>query len=117
VNGRPSASELHVQVPDELVAAIARLAADLVREELALPEWLTLDEAAERYRTTAGALRWRAQHGRLPGAVKDGARWLVNARELDEALAAGGTVRHPDNKGSRRCNGRARGTGGTSSHA
>lgn len=61
---------------------------ELVRAELASPEWLTLADAAKRYRTTAGALRWRAQHGRLPGAVKDGARWLVNARELDAALSA-----------------------------
>jgi uncharacterized protein YbjT (DUF2867 family) len=89
--------ELRVAVPPDLVEAIARRAADLVRDELAAPEWLTLDEAAERYRTTAGALRWRAQHGRLPGAVKDGegknARWLVNARELDAATGCSATHR------------------------
>jgi hypothetical protein len=103
------AGELRVAVPPELVEAIARRAAELVRVDLEPPEWLTLDEAAGRYRTTAGALRWRAQNGRLPGAVKDGGRWLVNARELDEALLAG-TLRVPDKRGPRRANGRAPGT-------
>jgi hypothetical protein len=83
-----SGHELRVAVPDGLVEAIAQRAAELVLAELRPPEWLTLGEAADRYRTTAGALRWRAQHGRLPGAVKDGARWLVNARELDASLTA-----------------------------
>jgi hypothetical protein len=89
---------LRVEVPDELLEAIAYRAAELVRAELAPPEWLTLDEAAKRFRTTAGALRWRAQQGRLPGAVKDGGRWLVNALELDQALAAASLPR-PDNEG------------------
>jgi hypothetical protein len=119
VNSRPS--ELRVVVPDELVEAIALRAAELVRADLEAPEWLTLEEAAGRYRTTAGALRWRAQHSRLPGAVKDGGRWLVNARELDEALASA-TVsadnqRDNRERGERRANGPAPGTGGTSSHA
>jgi hypothetical protein len=115
VSERPS--ELRVDVPDELVEAIAQRAAELVLAELRPAEWLTLDEAADRNRTTAGALRWRAQHGRLPGAVKDGSRWLVNARELDESLGAVATIRAPVKRGSRRGNGRAPGTGGRSSHA
>jgi hypothetical protein len=112
---------LLVEVPDELVEEIARRAADLVLAELESPEWLTLEEAAGRYRTTAGALRWRAQQGRLPGAVKDGGRWLVNAREYDAALAL--TAATADNRrdnrkrGERRANGPAPGTGGISSHA
>ena len=92
-----------------MLEAIAHRAAELVRAELEPPEWLTLDEAAERYTTTAGALRWRAQHGRLPGAVKDGGRWLVNPRELDEALTVG-SLRTSRNRGPRRANGRAPGT-------
>lgn len=80
---------MRVEVPDELVEAIARRAADLVLAELDAPAWLTLEQAAAHLQTTAGALRWRAQHGRLSGAVKDGARWLVNVRELDDALARG----------------------------
>jgi hypothetical protein len=39
-----------------------------------------------RYRRRASA---GAQHGRLPGAVKDGGRWLLDARERDKALAGG----------------------------
>ena len=108
--------ELRVAIPPDLLEAIARRAADLVRDDLRAPEWLTLDEAAERYRTTAGALRWRAQHGRLPGAVKDESRWLVNARELDAALVAA-TLPPPKKRASRRANGRGPGTGGLSSHA
>jgi uncharacterized protein YbjT (DUF2867 family) len=114
-------NELRVQVPDELVEAIALQAAELVRAELAAPEWLTLEEAADRYRTTAGALRWRAQNDRLPGAVKDGGRWLVNAHEFDAALAAASVSadnrRDNRKRGERRANGPAPGTGGTSSHA
>jgi len=83
-----------LEVPAELVELIARRAADLVlaqiREE---PLWLTLEEAAERYRTTPGALRKRAQRGQLPGAVRDGGRWLVDCRQLDAAL--GGQHRVP----------------------
>lgn len=92
-----------------MLEAIAQRAAELVRAELEGPVWLTLEEAAERYRTTAGALRWRAQQGRLPGAVKDESRWLVNVRELDASLVAA-SLRVPDKRGPRRANGRAPGT-------
>jgi hypothetical protein len=77
-------------------------------EELDAPDWLTLEQAADRYRSTPAALRKRAQRGQLPGAVRDGARWLVDRRMLDAALTV--TIRASDNKGSRRVNGRARGT-------
>ena len=102
-----------------LVAAIEELVADTVRAELERDRdarrWLTLDEAAERYRTTPAALRKRAQRGTLPGAVRDGARWLVEASELDRVLLSGDAS--GDNKGSHRRNGRARDTGGDSSDA
>jgi len=110
-------TELRVVVSDDLVEKVARRAADLLRDELAAPRWMTLEEAAEHVRSTANALRWRAQHGRLPGAVKDGSRWLVNARELDDSLASVATIRAPTKRGPRRANGRAPGTGGKSSHA
>jgi Helix-turn-helix domain len=81
--------ELRIALPADLVEEIAQRAAELVRAELEeLPEWLTIEEAAERYRTTPGALRWRAQQGRLPGAVKDGGRWLIDRRALDSSLGA-----------------------------
>lgn len=102
-------AELRVELPGEILEAIAQRAAELVRAELGGPEWLTFAEAADRYRTTAGALRWRAQNGRLPGAVKDGSRWLVNVRELDAALVAA-TLPSSDKRGERRANGPAPGT-------
>ena len=85
MSDRPG-SDVRLVLPDDLLEAIARRAAELVVEELKEPEWLTLDEAAVRYRTTPAALRWRAQNDRLPGAVKDSGRWLVNARALDSVL-------------------------------
>jgi len=108
--------ELRLPVPDEFIETIAERTAELVLAALTPPEWLTLDEAADRYRTTSGALRWRAQHDRLPGAVKDGSRWLVNAREMDRSLGYNPSTR-TKKRGPRRRNGRAPGTGGISSHA
>jgi Helix-turn-helix domain len=81
--------DFRIAVPEDFVEAVARRAVELVRSELDdAPDWLTLDEAADVYRTSAGALRWRAQNGKLPGAVKDGGRWLVDRRKLDAALVA-----------------------------
>ncbi|HEX5582514.1 hypothetical protein [Gaiella sp.] len=99
-----------------LLEALRPLVVELVDEELrgrldelTGPDWLTLEQAAERYQSTPDALRKRAQRNRLPGAVKDGAHWLVDRRELDAAL--GDTMTRTLTKvGSRRANGRARGT-------
>jgi hypothetical protein len=82
-------------VTDDVAAAVAHALRQLVQEEVARelgrrrldPEWLMLEEAADRYRTTPAALRARARRGTLPGAVKDGSRWLVDATVLDAALA------------------------------
>jgi hypothetical protein len=72
--------------------------------------------AAARYQLSPGALRKRAERGQVPGAAKDGSRWLIDVATYDRALASGRLA--ADNKeGSRRANGRARGTGGMSSHA
>jgi hypothetical protein len=78
---------------------------DRLRADLAPPEWLSLDEAAVRYRLSAEALRKRAQRGSLPGAVKDESRWLINRPALDEALLAA-RVR-PHEMGGHRANGPA----------
>ena len=74
----------------DLVEALRPIVREVIRQELderlaeiAAPDWLTLEEAGVHYRTSAGALRKRAQRGQLPGAVRDGARWLVNRRALD----------------------------------
>ncbi len=101
---------------DELARLLERLVAELVGRELdrrqLAPAWLTLEEAAERYRTTPAALRKRAQRGQLPGAARDGSRWLLDATVYDQALALGALAGHDRVKGSRRANGRAHGTGG-----
>jgi hypothetical protein len=79
-------------VLDRLDAVERRLA------ELERPDWLTLDEAADLYRTTPDALRKRAGRGQLAGAVRDGSRWLVDRRTLDATLAKA-TLSPPINQG------------------
>jgi hypothetical protein len=80
-----------------LGAALEEFVSELVERELdrrlAPPAWLTLEQAAERFQTTAGALRKRAQRGQLPGAVRDGSRWLVDASAYDRALVNGAVPR------------------------
>jgi Helix-turn-helix domain len=88
MNGEP---ELSVALADALRPLVVKLVAeelDRLRADLAPPDWLTLDEAAVRYRLSPDALRKRAQRGSLPGAVKDESRWLINRAALDEALLA-----------------------------
>lgn len=78
-------------------------------DELVAPVWMTIEEAAAHLRSTPDALRARARRGRLPGAVRDGSRWLVDRRELDASLAAV-TLPPLTRQGPRRRNDRARGT-------
>ena len=96
MNGEP---ELSAALADALRPLVAKLVAeelDRLRADLAPPEWLSLGEAAIRYRLSPDALRKRAQRGSLPGAVKDESRWLINRSALDEALLAA-KVRPPRN--------------------
>ena len=58
-------------------------------EALSGPEWLTIEEAVGHLRTTPAAVRARTRRGQLTGAVRVGARWLVDRRALDAALSAG----------------------------
>jgi hypothetical protein len=91
-------SQLGAIFGPELLAAIERLVDERIALALAereQPEWLTLEQLAELRHTTPGALRKRANRGRLPGAVRDGARWLVDRRTLEAATAPcgnGGSV-------------------------
>jgi hypothetical protein len=72
-----------------LVEAIAQRAAEIVLaasdRSARQPEWVTLEEAGCRLGRSAGALRKRAQRGQLPGAVKDGSRWLIDMRVLEDS--------------------------------
>jgi excisionase family DNA binding protein len=86
--------------------ALRPIVAELVDEEfrrrlgeLEAPVWLTLDQVADRYGTSKSALRKRLQRGQLPGAVKDGNRWLVDRRQVDAALADGTLARSNENMG------------------
>src|SRR5439155_21989972 len=89
--GAGGVSELDAVFGPDLVAAIERLVDEriaLALAELQPPEWLTIEQAAVLRHTTPEALRKRAQRGQLAGAVKDGARWLVDRRALEAASTA-----------------------------
>jgi hypothetical protein len=98
---------------EALVEALRPLVAELVDEELEhrdtgrCLEWLTVEEAAAQRHTTRGAMRARCERGQVPGAVKDGRRWLVPSLEAE---LEPGTLRRDNKRGSRRANGRAPGT-------
>jgi hypothetical protein len=60
------------------------LVVDVVSEELdrrlaRRAEWLTVEEYAERRRTTPAAVHKRLERGQIPEAVRDGKRWLIPA--------------------------------------
>lgn len=60
------------------------LVVDVVADELdrrltRRTEWLTVEEYAERRRTTPAAVHKRLERGQIPGAVRDGKRWLIPA--------------------------------------
>lgn len=103
-----------ITIPTELLEAIAQRVADILEERQLTrseaPEWITLEEAADRLRLTTAAARKRAQRAQLPGAIKDGTRWLVDARQLD--APAGCEYVRPDQtrRGERRGHGPAPGT-------
>jgi hypothetical protein len=107
-----------------LLEALRPIVDELVEEKLATalrdatrPRWMTLEEAAEHVRSTPAALRKRAQRGTLPGAVRDGSRWLVDARQLDTSLDPATFGRDHTKRGERRANGLAPGTGNGGSDA
>jgi hypothetical protein len=69
-----------------VVDALRPVVEALVRDELdrasaSVPsiEWLTVEEYAERRRTTVPAVHQRLRRGQVPGALKDGRRWLIPA--------------------------------------
>jgi hypothetical protein len=84
--------ETGARVLGSLEEYVRQLVDQELERRLIGPVWLTLEEAAEKYRTTPGALRKRAHRGQLPGAARDEGRWLVDSRALDEALRSGRLV-------------------------
>jgi excisionase family DNA binding protein len=48
--------------------------------------WLTVEEAASRYRTTAGAIYKRIRRGKLPAHRPEGSRIMLNRDEVDHLL-------------------------------
>lgn len=60
----------------------------------ASPRFLTTDEVAERYRTSAGTVRYWKHIGYIPGAVKRGRRTLYAVAVLDawDAEQTGGAA-------------------------
>ena len=118
MNGRSelAAGEALREALRPLVAELVEVELERRLDDLAVPDWLTLEQAAPRYHSTPDALRKRAQRGHLPGAVRDGARWLVDRRVLDRALSAATLSLH-NKRGPRRANVRAPGTGELTSHA
>jgi hypothetical protein len=72
---------------DALLDALRPLVAELVEQELdrrlaaaEQTEWLTVEEYAERRRTTPGAVHKRLERGQVEGAVREGKRWLIPAQ-------------------------------------
>jgi hypothetical protein len=104
VNGRTE-----LDVADLFVEALRPLIRQVVREELerigartTRPSWMTVEEFADVMRTTPAAVRARLERGRVPGAVKEGRRWLipssaskgtVDASETSEGRAPTGRPR------------------------
>ena len=69
---------------DEMRQVLRPVVVDVVAEELdrrlvRRTEWLTVEEYAERRRTTAAAVHKRLERGQIPEAVRDGKRWLIPA--------------------------------------
>ena len=90
MNGRRADLDLGLaEALRPLVAELVEIELERRLEELAVTDWLTLEEAGPYLRTTVEALRARARRGQLPGAVKDGARWLVHRPTLDQSLLGG----------------------------
>ena len=78
MNDRPAAV-------DALMELLRPVVAELVAEELERREqsnacgWLTVEEYAAVKRTTTAAVHKRLERGRIPGAVREGKRWLIPA--------------------------------------
>lgn len=84
------ASEL--ELAGAVVEALRPLIGELVRDEIGRVlsggsasgiEWLTVEEYAERRRTTVAAVHQRLRRGQVPDAFKEGRRWLIPVAATD----------------------------------
>jgi hypothetical protein len=81
-------SPLELELAGAVIEALRPLVEELVRDEVdrvltnkfsSGVEWLTVEEYAERRRTTVAAVHQRLRRSQVPGALKDGRRWLIPA--------------------------------------
>lgn len=81
-------SPIEIELVGAVVDALRPLVEDLIRDELgrvlamnpaSARGWLTVEEYAQFQRTTVPAVHQRLRRGQVPGAVKDGRRWLIPA--------------------------------------
>jgi excisionase family DNA binding protein len=82
--------QLHLDVPVDLVEAIAQRAAEIVAERQAVEEatpYLTVDEAADYLRCKPKRVYDLCSQRRIP-FVKDGSRTLLRRADLDAHLEA-----------------------------
>ena len=99
-----------------IIDVLRPLVAQLVEEEVARRlgepvEWLTVEQYAQLQHTTPAAIHKRLERSRVPGAIREGKRWLIPAQGAVTIAA------HSNQRGERRANDLAPGTGGRSSHA
>ena len=104
--GRPCISKPRrvnerASIADGLREALRPLVVEVVSEELdrrttRSPEWLTVEEYAQRRRTTPTAVRKKLERRQIPGAVRDGKRWLIPAAvPVDTVPGSDNTGRAP----------------------
>lgn len=82
-----------------LVASAAEQAAAIVLDQIDRSEsrrrWLSLRETADYTGIPHGTLQKLASARKLPGAVKQGKRWLVDRLALDDWLQNGAVPNRP----------------------
>lgn len=79
-------------VPDELVEAVARRAAELAADMLAPEPWLDVAAAGEHLACPPSRVYALVSAGRIP-VHRDGSRLLFRRAELDRWVEAGGARR------------------------
>ena len=87
---------IELELAGAFVDVLRPLVEELVRAEVdrtlqirsSATEWLTVEEYAERRRTTVAAVHQRLRRGQVRGALKDGRRWLIPVATPPGTLSA-----------------------------